>query len=62
MFFSLLDFLVIMLMADNLEELEQRLADREEELRRREEAIQRREQELEKIARVAASEGGSCFQ
>ena len=49
-------------MADNLEELEQRLADREEEPRRREEAIQRREQELEKIARATASEGGSCFQ
>ena len=35
-------------MADNLQELEQRLADREEELRRRQEAIQRREQELER--------------
>ena len=49
-------------MADNLEELEQRLADREEEPRRKEQAIQRRKQELEKIARVTASEGGSCFQ
>ena len=35
-------------MADNLKEVEQRLADREEELRRRQEAIQRREQELER--------------
>ena len=34
-------------MADNLEEVEQRLADREEELRRIKEAVLRREQELE---------------
>ena len=42
-------------MADNLEEVEQRLADREEELRRRQEAIQRREQELERKRARAVS-------
>ena len=35
-------------MADNLKEVEQRLADREEELRRRQELIQQSEQKLER--------------
>ena len=39
-------------MTDNLEEVEQRLADRQEEVRRREEESERRKQELERRTRV----------
>ena len=42
-------------MVDNLEQVEQRLADREEEIRRREEGIQRREQELQRRRARAVS-------